>query len=769
MAVREGTYKSLLQGVSQQTPQERADGQLGSQLNMLSDPVTALRRRGGIKLHAVLEDLDKSSYIRMTEILGDTYITVIDTAKGSLSVYTFDGGLKSTIQNDYFKARSKSSIRTTVSKDNFFILNTELIPTKQLEAEAGKNPKHYGYFSIVSTAFSKVFTISVTHPSIGTITKTVTASSDNAAEASQENIARGLADLFSQDTTFAAVFNVHRTGITVAFEVKDKTQTGTTVVDSTTGVTYVVKSGASRVVNKAELLGTLPSVLDGYIMAVGNVGNSAYYKFDHGALRWAETGVYEPNYKLINEPMYWYLDAADTVKLVPLGIKPREAGDDDNNPDPKFIGYGLTGIGSYQSRLVLLSGSYVNMSQTRYFNQFMRTTVTELLDDDAIEVSSSALSSAQFEYCVPYNKDLVLIAQTQQAVIPANSTVLTPKSAVIYPSTKVDLSLAAEPQVVARSLYYTYQRGADYYQVGEFIPNTYTDAQYYNQNLTDHVPLYATGVCTCIAASTTNNMVVMSSDSRDVLVNQFLWVGEDRPLMSFHKWEYPLPVVYAQFIQEYLIVFMDDGQGNLVIGTQNVQLNQLDDKPIPFLDLYGYVTIENGVGVLPEYLLEMKPDDMELAASIYNDRYLRHQEIEFSYDDEGNVTCPYDGVIYVGVRFTSEFTLTPPFIKDENGKVVAGAKSTVVRLDMEFKNTGTFKVSVKDTMGDSYYNELDTALTWSEADLGYTWVNSIGQVSIPCRTRLTSTQCSVETVGTTDLNLTNCNYLLRLNQKHRRI
>lgn len=769
MAVREGTYKSLLQGVSQQTPQERADGQLGSQLNMLSDPVTALRRRGGIKLHAVLKDLDKSSYIRMTEILGDTYITIIDTAKGSLSVYTFDGELKSTIQNDYFKAVSKSSIRTTVSKDNFFILNTELIPTKQLEAEAGKNPKHYGYFSITSTAFSKIFTISVTHPVIGTITKSVTTSDNNAAQANQEYVATQLETLFKNDTTFAAAFNVYRTGVTVAFELKDKTQTGTTVVDSTTGVTYVVKSGASRVVNKSELLGTLPSVLDGYIMAVGNVGNSAYYRFDHESLRWAETGVYEPNYKLINEPMYWYLDKDDNVQLVSLGIKPREAGDDDNNPDPKFIGYGLTGIGSYQSRLVLLSGSYVNMSQTRYFNQFMRTTVTELLDDDAIEVSSSALSSAQFEYCVPYNKDLVLIAQTQQAVIPANSTVLTPKTAVIYPSTKVDLSLAAEPRVVARSLYYTYQRGADYYQVGEFIPNTYTDAQYYNQNLTDHVPLYATGVCTCIAASTTNNMVVMTSDSRDVLINQFLWVGEDRPLMSFHKWEYPLPVVYAQFIQEYLIVFMDDGQGNLVIGTHNVQLNQLDDKPIPFLDLYGYVTIENGVGILPNYLLETKPDNMVLAASIYNDRYLRHQEIEFSYDDDGNVTCPYDGVIYVGVRFTSEFTLTPPFIKDENGKVVAGAKSTVVRLDMEFKNTGTFSVSVKDTMGDSYSNALDTALTWSEADLGYTWVNSIGQVSIPCRTRLTSTQCSVETVGTTDLNLTNCNYLLRLNQKHRRI
>ena len=49
MSVYEGVYKSLLQGVSQQTPQEREDGQLGEQVNMLSDPVTGLRRRGGTK------------------------------------------------------------------------------------------------------------------------------------------------------------------------------------------------------------------------------------------------------------------------------------------------------------------------------------------------------------------------------------------------------------------------------------------------------------------------------------------------------------------------------------------------------------------------------------------------------------------------------------------------------------------------------------------------------------------------------------------------
>lgn len=41
------SYGSLLRGVSQQVPQDRADGQHGEQVNMLSDPVNGLTRRHG--------------------------------------------------------------------------------------------------------------------------------------------------------------------------------------------------------------------------------------------------------------------------------------------------------------------------------------------------------------------------------------------------------------------------------------------------------------------------------------------------------------------------------------------------------------------------------------------------------------------------------------------------------------------------------------------------------------------------------------------------
>lgn len=769
MSIFEGSYKSLLEGVSQQTPQERRDGQLGEQLNMVSDKVTGLRRRGGVFLDSILER-NPNCYFKIVTLVGEPYILSIDPVLGTLFVKHLTKTTAATqlYENDYFKAKSKTSFRTTTSRDNFFIVNTDKIPSKVPTASTGKDPKDYGYFSIRGSQFSKSFTINITHPLIGTISKTVTASDSVASSASPEWVAGELKNAFNNDTTFSTHAVATLEGVTCAIEMKVK-DTDDGILDiqsSATSGGFVMVSGASRVPTRTELLGVLPAVLDGYIVAVGNTGNSVYYSYTHSTKRWKEVATYTKPYTLKDEPMYFYIDSAGAYQLKSLGIKPREAGDEDNNPDPSFFNYGITGIGAYQSRLVLLSGAYVHLSKTNTFNQFMRTSVAEILDDDAIEISSASLSSAQFEYCIAYNKDLVLVSQDQQAVMPANNTVLTPKSAVIYPSTDLDLSMSVEPVTVGRTMYYAYQRGIDYYQVGEFIPNTYADAQYYSQNLTDHIPLYAKGVCTNMANSSTNNMCVFNSDDKEILVNQYMWVGEERGQMAFHKWVYPYPIRYSQFVNEFLITFMDLGDGRTLVGSQNVQLNQLRTKPVPFLDLHSYVDIVGGIGDLPNALYQR--EGLQVVGSIYDSINRRHKAVQIKIVGD-KVHCPYNGRISIGIPYHSEFTLTPPFMKDENDKVIAGARATIQSLRMTFEHTGAFNVKVSDTMGTSY-DRIDTAATtWSEVDLGYSWVNSIGTVTIPCRTQLPSTECSVYTSSTTDINVVSVEYTIRTATKRRRI
>ena len=163
MSIFEGTYKSLLEGVSQQTAQERRDGQLGEQVNMLSDKVTGLRRRGGVLLDHIIEQ-DPNCYFRVVTLGGEPYIVSINPTLGTLYVKhlrNHNASLIKTFTNDYFKAKNKTSLRTTTSRDNFFVVNTDRTPKKVLTGEAGKNPADYGYFSIRGSQFSKSFTIDV--------------------------------------------------------------------------------------------------------------------------------------------------------------------------------------------------------------------------------------------------------------------------------------------------------------------------------------------------------------------------------------------------------------------------------------------------------------------------------------------------------------------------------------------------------------------------------------------------------------------------------
>lgn len=66
------SYASLLRGVSQQVPQDRADGQLGEQVNLLSDPVNGLTRRHGSilrgeRLYSALSPAGLNAYAKDTE------------------------------------------------------------------------------------------------------------------------------------------------------------------------------------------------------------------------------------------------------------------------------------------------------------------------------------------------------------------------------------------------------------------------------------------------------------------------------------------------------------------------------------------------------------------------------------------------------------------------------------------------------------------------------------------------------------------------------
>ena len=95
--------------------------------------------------------------------------------------------------------------------------------------------------------------------------------------------------------------------------------------------------------------------------------------------------------------------AATATSLAPYGpsrMAARRTGDDQTNPQPKFVGQQITHLASYQGRLLVCSGGTVNISRAEDYSDFWRSTVLTVRDSDGYHISSRG------------NEDDTLIAST---------------------------------------------------------------------------------------------------------------------------------------------------------------------------------------------------------------------------------------------------------------------------------------------------------------------------------------------------------------------
>lgn len=190
MSTAESAYKSLLQGVSQQIPKERLPGQLTSQLNMLSDPVTNLRRRPGVQYNysRTWADVDAAKMAGwFTDIAGTRVHVLVNCAAGEILLLDENHAELALLDaSDYLTTSTPSNIRAATVGDEFFLLNTEELPSATGSFGAF-NPATGGFFYVVAGAFSRAYTVTLTD-SAGTYTVSYTTPSGaGAGDAASSN------------------------------------------------------------------------------------------------------------------------------------------------------------------------------------------------------------------------------------------------------------------------------------------------------------------------------------------------------------------------------------------------------------------------------------------------------------------------------------------------------------------------------------------------------------------------------------------------------
>lgn len=788
MSAFEGSYKSQLQGVSQQVARERLDGQVTAQDNMLSDSVTNLRRRPGVEFKGnyAIAGATSNSMMGWNTDIGGTKINVLLNINTGI-LYFIDPNYAFTQSLDtggYLAAADRSNIQVTTVGSQFVMGNLARTPVLGAPI-TGQSTTQRGFFFIRTGAFDFEYNVTVTS-SAGTTTATfrtppndgIVRTPTNVEQSSPSYICLQLSNQLNAGGLIGAV----PTGAYCYMDTFGVGSHGTNVtVTSSLNSIYVQGSGNSYIEEPKDLPAYLSDFADGYVIATTSLRVPVYFQYSKTRRAWLECGIAGSPGSLINMPIIVQRNSAGTAWEMDLAAyEGRYAGDDISNPTPNFVGSPMTGLGSFQGRLVILCGSMVNMSGSGRLHRWFRSTLTEVVDSDPIQVGSSANSSAAYRYCVPFNKDLILFSEKYQALIPAGNQVVTPRNATVVITSQYDGDMTAGPIPMGRTLMYPAPRSQDFYGVLEMVPSQYTDSQFVSSDVTAHIPKYMPGRCRWAVNSAVANLALFGStnDKFSATVHEYLWSGSDKVQQAWHKWTFPYEVADA-FFSGWTINLIFAQNNVVIIGAIDPRVGTLTDDASrrPFLDLYVPQTVVNSVVTVSAALRGLDSNVAQKMMLSSRQGMMAGELVGVEPPAVGALTLTthgngfINGSVYQGIGYRSSFSPTPPMVKDANGVLISSNKLTLNRFMIGTANSGEFKVLVRDSTSPADNVGLDLpTLYWTslELDLGHARLNTEGTTLLPCRTNASTTSMVMYTDSVSEMNLISLEYTCRYNQKLKR-
>jgi len=806
MAILDGAFPPLIGGVSQQVYTTRLPNQVASQLNMLSDPRTGPRRRPGFELKQVVGLSAGSKKLSFKADIGSTsyHVFVVPDGRvtddhtvstGHVHLYNPAADSWSTFTSAYLGDAIPEDLGYACLRGELFLLNRRKLPSLTTYPDYptnlwGKN--RGGFLWIKAGAFSKKYEITMmTNGTVYTssITTGAGTTTDDYNKAAPSWIAQAFADMCNEGTATHGVTAVAFNG-TVGFY----RAAGTDLkIYTSAGSAYATASNYSQVSAVSDLPPKLDATMNGYTVGVGTDTNAlVYYYFSESSGAWIECAELGRSSGVENMPIRLHANGS-TVVLDSAVWPAALAGDANTNPYPAFTDdTGITGISSFQGRLVLLSGSYVNLSSSDNPKMFMRTTVNSLLDSDAVEVGSGSVNNASYRSAVQYNRDLVLLADGQISVMPGGS-VITPKTAQIVPSNTTSL-LTTIPGVQAGNMLLfptpSTNTGTDHSGFSGLFPSQYTSSQYAVEPMTDHIPQYLPATPQFVASAGNSGFVFgnYSDDPSAIYVFQYMWKNQELALAAWHRWTLPGSVYGMHMYGDVLVALIWTGSFEYFTTLSINEANGSDLSDMcPFLDLWTARTA-NSTRILELPLSEYfgpqvsgspahttggvccaratgySGEPASSTQTVYVEAGVTYGQVQL--DDSYPTSAPF----YYGIPYESSMTLPKVSLRDANGTAYLQDGTYLQNLRFHLADSGEFYVKVtylQETQSDYLYSPLLWGLPGAVP--GSAKVTPVGTVEVQPFGETRFTDVTVYTSGTREMCFSGIEYTIKTERQHRRV
>ena len=426
---------------------------------------------------------------------------------------------------------------------------------------------------------------------------------------------------------------------------------------------------------------------------------------------WAEATPDSLLNKLNNMPVEVLL-AETSVIIQEPDWADRSTGDDNTVPMPSFVDDYITSTDVIQNRLAFTSSSTVTMSRTDEPLNFFKKSAAGLLATDPVEVVPGKTDAGLVQYTVAHNRDLLVFPENGQFSL-AGSTPITPETVAMPQTTNYITDLSVSPISVGNVVYFATDYG-DSIGISEYsgLENTTQDEA---TELTKHVIGYLEGTPRILAGSAHLDMVAVVGDVDNVIYVYETNKNTDGSTSqrAWSKWVLPEDVVVKN------IVFQKGGMKIIVFNGFDpaIQLWFISVSDTAFTKdsnvlLDEKLTTPNELDDGKTYTIpnNYPADDTSLSIIAGEGCYEPYTEIltDYTYSfitdtitfDEPVAPTGITSYIHIGRRYTSRYTPTKPFIRDENGEVVT---TDPIRMkDLLVNVSGTEQISLEITS--KYYD-----------------------------------------------------------------
>lgn len=718
------TIPNLVNGVSQQPYSLRLASQAEAQVNGYSSVVEGLKKRPPSRFISKISNvpLGKAMIHTINRDLQERYIVVI--TDGNLRVFRLDGS-EITVNfpegKSYLNASDASSAFSAVTvADYTFILNREV----EVKADTATLPVSIpqGMVWIRQGGYGITYKITfdgITH-------EWTTPDGSNAAHTPQiatDYIAEQLRVAFATDPTFSNIGTVTITGSTLVFQKNDGTDFTLAVSDGIGDTaTKLIKGSVQRFSDlparaapdiTLEIKGDQTSSFDNYYVSYDTSGTGT----TAGGV-WKEVAKQGEIYRLNGATMPHALirEADGTFTFKSLPWDERKVGDLESCPMPSFVDRTMNDIFFHRNRLGFAADENVIFSRAGSFYNFFRSSATQVVDTDPIDVAVSHTKVSIIRHAIPFNETLLLFSDQTQFQLGA-SDLLTPATISINQTTEFQASLLAKPVGAGRNVYFAVNRGIysgvrEYYVDGDTKTNDAAD-------ITSHVPHYVPGNITKLAASSNEDVLVALSPDKpnEVYVYKYFWQDLEKLQSAWSRWDFSpgTKILYVEFIESDLWMLVER---NGEVTLENISLEAgRSDGTIGFefhLDqrcwfdqcTVTYDEEANETTIVTPYVVEGDGSDFQIISWDENPRRKIGEFIPFTFEG-GQFTVQGEMTRFIiGRKYEFRYRFSTFVIKEEavgGGQMTIGeGRIQLRRASLNYNKTGYFKVIVTPFRRDPY-------------------------------------------------------------------